>query len=112
MRLAALLALTVAVPACTGLGPEPAAAPWPTTSTVEAGPEPEPLFTGRKAVHYRNAYRICSVFSRRELARQYGIEPKPRLVARTQARRQYERAFRAAAFRGCLHAFQDREPRA
>ena len=112
MRLAALLVLSVAVSACTGLGPEPAAGPWPTTSTLDESPEAEPLFTGRKAVHDRNAYRICTVFTRRELAKQYGVAPKPKLVARTQARRQHARAFRPAAYRGCLDAFQNREPRA
>jgi hypothetical protein len=114
MRIAALLLLSMSVSACSALGPEPAAEPWPTTTTaVDAeGPELKPLFTGRKAVAYRNAFRICSVFTPRELAKTYGVAARPRVVARAQARRQYRKDVRKAANRGCLDAFQNREPRA
>lgn len=112
MRLAAILILCASLTACSALEPEPVASPFPDTTTTTAGTKKKPRWKGQKAVHYRNAYRICSVFSVRELARQYNVKRKPALVARSHARRLVPKRFRPQAVRGCLDAFQDRPPRA
>ena len=65
---------------------------------------------GAQAVNYDHSYRICSVFTVREIARDMGVAAKPRIAAEAHARELYAFQFRRAAFEGCLDAFQGRPP--
>ena len=65
---------------------------------------------GAQAVNYDHSYRICSVFTVREIARDMGVAAKPRVAAEAHARELYAVQFRRAAFEGCLDAFQGRPP--
>jgi len=65
---------------------------------------------GPQAANYDHSYRICSVFTVREIARDMGVAAKPKLAARAHARELYAAQFRRAAYQGCLDAFQGRPP--
>jgi hypothetical protein len=67
-------------------------------------------WAGAQAANYDHSYRICSVFTVREIARDMGVVAKPRVAAEAHARELYATQFRRAAFEGCMDAFQGRPP--
>ena len=76
----------------------------------DARPAKARRWEGAQAVNYDHSYRICSVFTVREIARDMGVAAKPRIAAEAHARELYAFQFRRAAFEGCLDAFQGRPP--
>jgi hypothetical protein len=83
-------------------------------ASVVPGREPRPAkprrWEGVQAANYDRSYRICSVFTVREIARDMGVAAKPRIAAEAHARELYAVQFRRAAFEGCLDAFHGRPP--
>ena len=79
-------------------------------TTREQRPVKERRWAGAQAVNYDHSYRICSVFTVREIARDMGVAAKPRIAAEAHARQLYAAQFQRAAFEGCLDAFQGRPP--
>ena len=67
-------------------------------------------WTGRKGVRYERSYRICSVFTVKEVAAELGVARKPKPAARAHANAWYDAPFRTAAYHGCLDAFRGRPP--
>jgi hypothetical protein len=99
--------------ACSSFESQPAAeSPSPAVAESESAPAAEPRWRGAKATQYRNAYRVCSVFTVKEIARQHEAKARPRPAARAHARRLYEPRFRKPAFEGCLDGLRGRPPRA
>ena len=76
----------------------------------EARPAKSRRWEGAQAANYDHSYRICSVFTVREIARDMGVAAKPRIAAEAHARELYAVRFQRAAFEGCLDAFQGRPP--
>ena len=66
---------------------------------------------GKKLTPYRNSYRICHVFTVKELARWYGVEARLKRVARTHAREMYLARHSKPARAGCLGALRDKRAR-
>lgn len=98
-----LLLAALAVAGCSGV--EAPADAGERGSTVE---EQTPRWKGARARTYRRAYRICSVFTVEEIARQRGVKPRARTAARAFARWHYPRKQRKAGFHGCLDGFRGR----
>ena len=71
---------------------------------------PRRTWTGKQGVRYERSYRICSVFSVKEVAKELGVPAKRKDAARAHANAFYEPKFRRAAYRGCLDAFLGRPP--
>jgi hypothetical protein len=109
MRPVFLLPFLLVVAACSSGERESAAEP---VHPAAAQAEPDPLWRGPKGVAYGNAYRICSVFTVKEVARENGVRAKPRAAARAHARALYAPGVRKAAFVGCRDGFHGRPPRA
>jgi hypothetical protein len=65
---------------------------------------------GKQALNYDRSYRICSVFTVREIARDMNVRAKPKAAARAHARELYGVQYQRAAYEGCLDAFQGRPP--
>jgi hypothetical protein len=110
----ALLLLAVTATGCGSVDPTgeraqaaPATAtPKPVASQRADQAEASP-FRGAQAGAYRNAYRICSVFTVRETARYYGVAPRARAAADAHATELYGSApLVRAASRGCLEGFR------
>jgi hypothetical protein len=73
-------------------------------------PARERKWRGAAALRYERSYRICSVFTVREIAEEFGVARKPRAAAMAHATELYEPQYRRAAFQGCLDAFEKRPP--
>jgi hypothetical protein len=114
------VAIILLAAACgTDRGQTEAAATQPehaTTTTAEASKtgqgatkherKRKPSFTGVHAENYRINYASCSVFSRKQIAKEYKIQASdPVTVAQRYAEISYRPAYRQAAFEGCLDAF-------
>ncbi|HXV58769.1 MAG TPA: hypothetical protein VD704_12965 [Gaiellaceae bacterium] len=97
--------------ACSSLESEPAAES-PRPAVAGSRETAEPRWQGAKATQYRNAYRVCSVFTVEEIAAQHEAKARPRAAARAHARRLYEPRFRRVAFAGCLDGLRGEPPRA
>lgn len=76
-----LLLATLVAAGCSGV--EPSADAGEPGTTVE---EPTPRWRGARAQTYRRAYRICSVFTVEEIARQRDMKLGARTAARAFAR--------------------------
>jgi hypothetical protein len=111
--LVAGLALAGSASACSSLdsGGEP---PGDERNAAIPGREPRPArdrdWEGQQALVYDRSYRICSVFTVREIARDMGVAAKPQIAARAHARELYGTQVRRAAYEGCIDAFQGRPP--
>ena len=105
-----LAAAALSSTACTSRDPAaPGAEPVQAATRTQAGPES--AGRGKRLTVYHNSYRICHVFTLKELGRWYGVEPRLKLVALTHAREMYlARHFRPARA-GCLAAFRDKRAR-
>jgi hypothetical protein len=75
-----------------------------------AKPARDRTWEGAQAANYDHSYRICSVFTVREIARDMNVRAKPKAAARAHARELYGAQYRRAAYEGCLDAFQGRPP--
>jgi hypothetical protein len=73
-------------------------------------PAKRKLWTGKQGVRYERSYRICSVFTVKEVAGELGVAARRKPAARAHANAWYEPHFRQAAYRGCLDAFRGRPP--
>ena len=74
------------------------------------GPKPRRLWQGPQGVRYERSYRICSVFTVKEVAKELGVRARPKPAAWAHANAWYDAQFRQAAYRGCLDAFRGRPP--
>lgn len=72
--------------------------------------KPAKLWRGKKGVRYERSYRICSVFTVKEVARELGVPARRKQAALAHANAWYDPPFRQAAYRGCLDAFRGRPP--
>ena len=100
-----LLLATLVAAGCSGV--EPSADAGEPGTTLE---EPTPRWRGARAQTYRRAYRICSVFTVEEIARQRNVKPRARTAAHAFARWHYPREQRKAGFQGCFDGFRGRAP--
>lgn len=73
-------------------------------------PAPRKVWKGKQGVRYERSYRICSVFTVKEVATELGVRAKPKAAALAHANAWYDAKFRQAAYRGCLDAFRGRPP--
>ncbi len=73
-------------------------------------PAPRKSWKGKQGVRYERSYRICSVFTVKEVATELGVPAKRKAAARAHASAWYDPPFRQAAYRGCLDAFRGRPP--
>jgi hypothetical protein len=110
----ALLAITAALSGCSELeGGRGGAAELAAAETPPREPELEKRiprkWKGAHALRYERAYRVCSVFTVKELARHHRVAAKPKVAARAQAG-EYQKRYRQAAFHGCLDALHGRAP--
>jgi len=79
-------------------------------AVTTTGSEPRRLWRGKQGVRYERSYRICSVFTVKEVAKELGVPARPKPAARAHADAWYDAQFRRAAYRGCLDAFRGRPP--
>lgn len=113
MRAAGLLIVLALLPACASLESESAGQPAPAAEEERENADPAARWRGAKGQRYRDAYRVCSVFTPKEIAKRYhGVAARRRPAARAHARRLYERRHFGPAFHGCLDGFRGRPPRA
>ncbi len=108
----ALGAALTAVAGCSGLesaGAPPGDADAALAASGKAAkPAREREWRGGQAVRYERSYRVCSVFSVREIARELGVPAKARVAARAHAQAWYPPQFQRAAFEGCIDGFERR----
>ncbi len=79
-------------------------------ATTANATKPTKLWRGKKGVRYERSYRICSVFTVKEVARELGVPARRKQAALAHANAWYDPPFRQAAYRGCLDAFRGRPP--
>lgn len=79
-------------------------------AATTAAPGPRRMWTGKQGVRYERSYRICSVFTVKEVAKELGVRARPRPAAQAHANAWYDPKYRQAAYRGCLDAFRGRPP--
>jgi len=98
-------------------GGEAGATATPGTVAVSDGqaatttsPAPSRTWKGKQGVRYERSYRICSVFSVKEVAKELEVRARPKPAAQAHANAWYDPKFRQAAYRGCLDAFRGRPP--
>jgi Flp pilus assembly protein TadD len=111
---AALLLLAVSAAACGSVDPRgerakaaPATEPSKPETSRRAERPRATRFRGAQAGAYRNAHRVCGVFTVRETARYYGVEARARAAAQAHATELYGTGpLRQAAFQGCLDGFR------
>jgi hypothetical protein len=89
--------------------PTTSAPPAPSTTTTaetttKKKPTKPPRFTGQDAINYANAFDVCSVFTVKQVAKEYGTTRDAVSAAEGYAAG-YRPAFRQAVFEGCLDAF-------
>lgn len=105
-----LAAAALSLAACTSRDPaaqgaEPVQAATRTQATADS------RWRGTKLTVYRNSYRICHIFTVKELGRWYGVGARLKPVARTHAREMYLARHFKPARAGCLTAFRDKRAR-
>jgi hypothetical protein len=93
-----------------GPGSGPVAASDGGVSVTTTGSRPSGLWRGKQGVRYERSYRICSVFTVKEVARELGVPARRKQAALAHANAWYDPPFRQAAYRGCLDAFRGRPP--
>jgi hypothetical protein len=105
----AALFLVAVGTACTSLeSGQPEAQAADRGAEPQAAEPPVQAKTSRTRV-YRNAQRICTVFSLKEMAVYYGVARRPRAVAEAHAAELYSIPHaRKEAVRGCLAALRER----
>jgi cytochrome c5 len=96
--------------ACTSRDPAAQAAD-PVQAATRTETADDPAWAGKKLTVYRNSYRICHVFTAKELGRWYGVEPRVKVVADTHAREMYLSRHSKPARAGCLTAFREKRER-
>jgi hypothetical protein len=72
------------------------------TSTKKKSLKP-PRFTGQNAINYGTAYDVCSVFTVKQVANEYGTARHAASAAEGYAAG-YQPGYRQAVFEGCLDA--------